>query len=105
MSLQKAEPITEEWVEQIAQVARIHLTEAERVFYAQEIADLYTRLDGMKDDQVCAEWISGVIPEKDLRVDEKHPCIPRAELMQAAKTQDGNFFLVARSTSNGGGHT
>lgn len=87
-------PLTIEEVEHIAELARLRLTDTEKVLYRQqlsEILDHFARLRSLDTAEIPPT--SSVLPaESNLRMDEPYPSLEQKELLDnAPETEAGQF--------------
>ena len=85
-----------ERVEHIARLARLELTEDEKVEYAAQLSailDYFAELDGV-DTAGVAPMSHPLSLEAPLRPDEEHGSYPRESILANAPDREGDLFRV-----------
>ena len=90
--------ITRAQVEYVARLARLAVTEEEKILFARQLSSILTYMDTLNRlDTTGVEPTSHVVPLKNVfREDESEPSLSREQaLANAPDTQDG-YFRVPR---------
>ena len=85
-------------VEHVARLARLALSDAERVRLREQLTAILGYIDKLKRRDVeGVEPTSHVVPLVNvMREDEVEACLPREEMMANAPDPAGDFFRVPR---------
>ncbi len=83
-------------VRQLAQLARLALTEEEIALFQEQLGSLMACLDGMTEIDVTnvEPTLHLAAIKSDLRPDEPQPCLNREQALKNATRQDGEFVLA-----------
>ena len=90
--------ITQKEVEHVAKLARLELSEDEKVTFARQLSGILNYMDQLKTlDTTGVEPTATVLPAENIfREDEVRPSLPRDKALANAPDQAEGFFRVPR---------
>jgi aspartyl-tRNA(Asn)/glutamyl-tRNA(Gln) amidotransferase subunit C len=90
--------ISREEVEQVARLARLHLSDEELERMREQLAAILAYVDKLRElDVEGVEPTSHAVPMVNvMRDDENTPCLPQEEALANAPDRAGEFFRVPR---------
>jgi aspartyl-tRNA(Asn)/glutamyl-tRNA(Gln) amidotransferase subunit C len=90
--------ITQKEVEHVAKLARLELSEDEKVTFARQLSGILNYMDQLKTlDTTGVEPTATVLPADNIfREDEVRPSLPRDKALANAPDQAEGFFRVPR---------
>lgn len=90
--------ITQKEVEHVAKLARLELSEDEKVTFARQLSGILNYMDQLRSlDTTGVEPTATVLPADNIvREDQVHPSLPRDKALANAPDQAEGFFRVPR---------
>ena len=90
--------ITQKEVEHVAELARLELSEDEKVTFARQLSGILNYMDQLRTlDTTGVEPTATVLPVDNIfREDEVRPSLPRDKALANAPDQAEGFFRVPR---------
>jgi len=90
--------ITQKEVEHVAKLARLELSEDEKVTFARQLSGILNYMDQLRTlDTTGVEPTATVLPADNIfREDEVRPSLPRDKALANAPDQAEGFFRVPR---------